>query len=148
MEMIRKLSNEELSELTLASDQRFLQQELAQIPAQARDASERSDEFWAAQRAAVWSKIADRERGLLRMPVLAGAAAAAIVAIGVFLIPDKPKSATTVVSSQSISDQELLVQVERVVQSGAPASLEPAGLLMQEMAQYKPTARKKESHEN
>jgi hypothetical protein len=148
VEMIRNLSNEELSELTLASDERFLQQELTALPAQAREAADRSDEFWAAQRAAVWSKIAGRERAKLRRPVLVGAAAAAIIAIGILFVPQKTKPAVTVVPPPAISDQELLIQVERVVQSGAPASLQPAGLLMQEVAQYAPTVQTKESHEN
>jgi len=147
VEMIRNLSNEELSELTLASDERFLQQQLTALPAQAREAADRSDEFWAAQRAAVWSKIAGRERAKLRRPVLVGAAAAAIM-IGILFVPQKTKPAVTVVPPPAISDQELLIQVERVVQSGAPASLQPAGLLMQEVAQYAPTVQTKESHEN
>ena len=147
MEMIRNLSNEELSEITLASDERFLEPELATLPAQARDVSERPDEFWAAQRATIWSSIAARERAILRLPALAAAAVAAIIALGLFLLPHKPKPAAAV-APPPISDQELLLQVERVVQSGAPASLQPAALLMQEMAQYQPTVQKKESHEN
>jgi hypothetical protein len=77
-----------------------------------------------------------------------GAAAAAIIAIGILFVPQKTKPAVTVVPPPAISDQELLIQVERVVQSGAPASLQPAGLLMQEVAQYAPTVQTKESHEN
>ena len=147
MEMIRNLSNEELSELTLASDERYLQHELAQLPHRARNAAEHCEEFWAAQRAAVWSKIAGGERAQRWIPSLAGAAAAAIIAIAILLSPHKPKPATAA-PPQLVSDQELLVQVERILQSETPASLQPAGLIAPEMAQYKPSVHKKESHEN
>jgi len=145
--MIRNLSNGQLNDLVLDSDQQFLKQELARLPGQARDAAERPEELWAAQRAAVWSKIADRERTRRRVPALAGAAATAIVAIAIFAASYKTKPPMTVAAPQAISDQELLVQVERILQSETPASLQPAGLIAPETAQYQPTVQKKESHE-
>lgn len=148
MEMIQKLSDEQLSDLILASDQRFLRDELAQLPAQARDA-EKSDEFWAAQRAVVCSKIAGRERARRWIPALAAAAVAAIIAIAILLAPHKTtRTEVTATPPQAISDQELLVQVERILQSDTPASLQPAGLLAPEMAEYKSSVQKKERHEN
>jgi hypothetical protein len=147
VEIIQKLNHEQLSDLILASDQQSLRHELAQLPAQAREAAERSEEFWAAQRAAVWSRISGHERVRRWMPSLAAAAAAAIIAIAILLAPHKTKP-QLVSAPQVISDQELLVQVERIVQSETPASLQPAGLLAPELAEYKPTVQKKESHEN
>jgi hypothetical protein len=73
---------------------------------------------------------------------------AATIAIGLFFAPHKPKPAAAIAPSPSISDQGLLLQVERVVQSGSPASLQPAGLMIPEMAQYKPVVQNKEKHEN
>ena len=147
--MIQKLNHEQLSDLILASDQQFLQHQLTQLPAQARDAAEKSEEFWAAQRVAVWSKIAGRERARRWIPALAAAAVAAIIAIAILLAPHKTtKTEATVALPQAISDQELLVQVERILQSDTPASLQPAGLLAPEMAEYKSSVQKKERHEN
>ena len=76
MEIIRHLSNEELTDLTIASDQRALRPTLEALPEWARASTERPEEFWQEQRSIVWSHIASSEsspstRLARRSPLLA-----------------------------------------------------------------------------
>ena len=57
MEIMRHLTNEELTDLALASDQQSLRLEIEALPEWSCIASERADEFWEKQRAEVWSRI-------------------------------------------------------------------------------------------
>ena len=84
MEIIRHLSNEELTDLTIESDQQALRPTLEALPEWARASTERPEEFWQEQRSAVWSRIASSEnraatRLVRRSPVLAWSALAALV---------------------------------------------------------------------
>ena len=56
MEIIRHLSDDELAGLTLASDEQYLRETLAKLPACAQTASQQPDEFWQEQRVKVWSR--------------------------------------------------------------------------------------------
>jgi hypothetical protein len=152
MEIIRHLSNEELAELAIESDQQSLRQTLEALPGWARAATERNDEFWQKQRISVWSRIsAVDNRTARRSPILAWALAAALIAVSGWLL-ERP----VVVPPREAyvdPDHELLMEVERVVQIDGPMALEPAALLAQEMVQDLPVRnsrplKKEPSNEN
>lgn len=151
MEIMRHLTNEELADLALASDRQSLRLEIEALPEWSRIASERADEFWEKQRAEVWSRInAGDERKLRHALVFAWSAAAAIIAIAGVILSSGSRE-PVIPQAQVDPDQELLMAVERVVQSEALPSLQPAALLTREMvrASSASTIRKKElSHED
>src|SRR5207302_5364021 len=87
MEIIRHLSNEELADLIIQSDQQALQQILGCLPGWAQAAAERNDEFWQNQRIATWSRITSAERRPeRRLRILAWALAAATIAVSGWLL--------------------------------------------------------------
>ena len=152
MEIIRHLSNEELADLIIQSDQQALQQTLERLPGWAQAVAERDDEFWHKQRIATWSRIASAEdRPERRLRILAWALAVATIPVSGWLL-----ERNFVLPSPEVRvdpDHELLIEVERVVQIDGPAALEPAALLAEEMVQdlavRDSSIRKKEpSHEN
>jgi|SRR5690242_1908243 len=147
MEIIRNLSDDELNDLLLASDQQCLRQELAAIPEQARAVAARPEVFWERQRQAIWSRAIDRKRELKPAPMLAWAALATMIVAGVLLL-NGPKQQATPHQAQTISDEELLIQVEREVQRGGPQSLQPAALLADEIAHSTATPKQERNHEN
>ena len=157
MEIIRHLSNQELTDFTIQSDQRRLKPTLEALPEWARIASERHEEFWQKQRGLVWSRISSSEsasaNGFARSsPVLAWSVVAALVLLAGLML-DRASFVPPPHAAQVDPDHELLVAVERAVHNDGPAALEPAALLAEEMVQDIPTAhtpiRKKESsHEN
>jgi hypothetical protein len=152
MEIIRHLSDDELAGLTLASDEQYLRETLAKLPACAQTASQQPDEFWQEQRVKVWSRIDLAERSIARrFPVLTWAAVATMIAIAILMLHRTPTP--EIRQARSDPDHELLIEIERAVQSDGPEALEPAALLAQEMIQARPTtnapSHKKElSHEN
>jgi hypothetical protein len=155
MEIIRDLSNEELTDLTMESDQRSLRPTLEALPDWARASTDRPEEFWQEQRSAVWSRIASSEdrattRLIRRSPLLVWSAVTALVLLAGFML-DRGSLAPPH-KAQLDPDHELLLAVERAVNNDGPAALDPAALLAEEMVQdmaARPTIRKKEStHEN
>jgi hypothetical protein len=155
MEIIRHLSNEELTDLTVESDQRSLRSTLEALPEWAKASTERPDEFWQEQRRIVWSRIASSEslattRLVRRSPLLVWSAVTALVLLAGFML-DRGSLAPPH-QAQLDPDHELLLAVERAVNNDGPAALDPAALLAEEMVQdmaARPTIRKKEStHEN
>jgi hypothetical protein len=148
---MRHLTNEELTDLALASDRQSLRLEIEALPEWSRIASERADEFWEKQRAEVWSRInAVDERKSRHALVFAWSAAAAIIAIAGVMLSSGSRE-PVIPQAQVDPDQELLMAVERVVQSEALPSLQPAALLTREMVRASSTStiRKKElSHED
>ena len=151
MEIMRHLTNEELTDLALASDQQSLRLEIEALPEWSRIASERADEFWEKQRAEIWSRVnAGDERKSRHALVFASSAAAAIIAIASVMLSFSSRE-PVIPQARVDSDQELLMTVERVVQSEALPSLQPAALLTREMVQASSasTIRKKGlSHED
>jgi len=152
MEIIRHLSKEELADLVIQSDERSLRETFEALPTWGRTAAERNEEFWRNQRSAVWSRISLAEhRSARRLPILAWALAVATIAASGWLL-----SRPSIVQPQQVRvdpDHELLMEVERVVQSDGPVALEPAALLAEEMVQelpakHSPTHKKEPSHEN
>src|SRR6201981_940890 len=87
MEIMRHLTNEELTDLVLASDQQSLRPEIEALPEWSCIASERADEFWGRQRAKIWSRInAGEVRKSGHALVFVWSVASAIIAIaGVML---------------------------------------------------------------
>src|SRR5947209_1127618 len=151
MEIMRHLTNEELTDLALASDQQSLRLEIEALPEWSRIASERADEFWEKQRAEIWSRVnAGDERKSRHALVFASSAAAAIIAIASVMLSFSSRE-PVIPQARVDSDQELLMTVERVVQSEELPSLQPAALLTREMVQASSasTIRKKGlSHED
>jgi hypothetical protein len=155
MEIIRHLSNEELTDLTVESDQRSLRSTLDALPEWARASTELPEEFWQEQRSAVWSRISSSEdpattRLVRRSPLLVWSAVTALVLLAGFML-DRGSLAPPH-KAQPDPDHELLLAVERAVYNDGPAALDPAALLAEEMVQdvsARPPIRKKEStHEN
>jgi flagellar biosynthesis regulator FlaF len=152
MEIIRHLSDDELAILMLASDQQALRETLEGLPASARTASQRPDEFWEEQRAKVWSRVTQAERTIAqRFPVLTWVAVASIITVGIFMLHREP--APQIRQTQFDPDHELLIEVERAMRSDGPEALEPAALLAQEMIQAQPRTnmpihKKELTHEN
>lgn len=156
MEIIRHLSNDELIDLTLGSDQQALRETIESLPEWARSATEYSEDFWQKQREAVWSRISTpefraQERLARWSPTLAGSALAAILLLAGFILHRAP--ATLPRQAQVDPDHELLLQVERAVNNDGPAALDPAALLAEEMVQdmsavHSPVPKKEPTHEN
>jgi hypothetical protein len=155
MEIIRHLSSEELTDLTIESDQRSLRPTLEALPEWARASTDRPDEFWQQQRSIIWSLIASLEnpaatRQVRRSPLLAWSAVTALVLLAGFML-DRGSLAPSH-KAQLDPDHELLLAVERAVNNDGPAALDPAALLAEEMVQdisARPPIRKKEpTHEN
>jgi hypothetical protein len=156
MEIIRHLSNEELTDLTIESDQRSLRPTLEALPEWARASAERPEQFWQEQRSNVWSRIASSEsspstRMVRRSPRLAWSIVTALVVLAGFML-DRGSLAPPH-RAQMDPDHELLLAVERAVYNDGPAALDPAALLAEEMVQdiaaARPPIRKKEpTHEN
>jgi hypothetical protein len=156
MEIIRHLSNEELSDLTIESDRRSLRPTLEALPDWARASTERPEEFWQEQRSVIWSRISCSEsapatRLVRRSPLLAWSAVTALVLLAGLML-DRGSLAPTP-KAQVDPDHELLVAVERALRTDGPAALEPAAFLAEEMVQgiaaARPPIRKKEpTHEN
>jgi hypothetical protein len=149
MEIIRHLSNEELTDLTIESDQRALRSTIVALPEWARSSTERPEEFWQEQRSIVWSRISS-PMNPARSPLLAWSAVTALVLLAGFML-DRG-SLTPPHKAQLDPDHELLLAVERAVYNDGPAALDPAALLAEEMVQEiaaHPPIRKKElTHEN
>jgi hypothetical protein len=155
MEIIRHLSNEELTDLTIESDQRALRSTLEVLPEWARASTERPEEFWQEQRSIVWSRISSSvnpatSRLVRRSLLLAWSAVTALVLLAGLMLDHG--SLAPPHKAQPDPDHELLLVVERAVNNDGPAALDPAALLAEEMVQdiaARPPIRKKEpTHEN
>jgi hypothetical protein len=149
MQIIRHsdYEGEESPDLGIARNQQGLRQTLEALPGWARAATEQSDEFWRNQRIAIWSRISSaEERSARRIPILAWAVAAAMIAVSGWLLEQPMVAPPREVYVDP--DHELLMEVERMVQIDGPLALEPAALLAQEMVQDLPArnypVRKKE----
>jgi hypothetical protein len=146
------MSDEQLRELLLQSDQQALHPVLQMLPDAAREATAREEHFWSRQREAIWSRIAQSEKQQRRLlGFLALAATAAIIAMGTFLTSHLaiPVPSPQAMHEPADPDQELLLAVEDAVQSGGPAALEPAALLAEEINRHampvdRPRVHKKE----
>lgn len=106
------------------------------------------DEFWIGQRAAIRAKIARRK--LARTPIAAAtgpsawrwsgltwAGAGAVLVLAGLLVSGEsappPVPGATTPQAANDPDHELLLAVERVMQSSGPEALEPAAFLVREV---------------
>jgi len=159
MEIIRHLSDEQLSDMLLESDMQSLEPTLRVLPEWAQAMTERPETFWRKQQESIQQRIASTEdRRRHSAPVLAWAMAVAVVALAVIFLNHGPSGSNslppTLQTQITDPDHELLLHVEEAVQSGGPAALEPAAMLAQEISEHAvlaPTAtypKKETSHEN
>ena len=122
---------------------------LGELPALSHKVAQSTDAFWEQQRTTIWAKIDSVDAR--KFPVLAWASATAVLVTATLLFSVAP---TAPPRAQADSDHELMIQLERTLQSEVPVALEPAALLAREITQNSQlnspsTDRKKESnHEN
>ena len=146
MRLMRHLNNDQLSEFLMESDQRDLQPLLDDLPASLREAAERPEWFWRKQQAAIRRRLAASQSAWAR-PVTVLASASALVLLALLLrgnpAPPAPQARTD-------QDQELLIAVERAMQTDVPEALEPASLLAEEISSQAASNRstKENKHEN
>lgn len=100
--------------------------------------AERSDWFWARQRARVESRIISAS--VRRMPVFAWAGVAATLVLGATLLISGHVTPNQRIADNKppvvhVSDHELMVSLEDTMNSGVPDSLAPASALADEMDQ-------------
>ena len=164
--MKQHLTNQELSELLLApqasnvhlatcascrAKQERLRRVLAELPSLARVAAQNTDAFWEKQRTAIWVDIVTLQ-SRKQFPILARALGTAVLVVGGLLLGTAPAPAPT--RAQTDPDHELMIQLERTLQSEVPEALEPAALLAREITQntqpnsLSPVQKKESGHEN
>lgn len=136
--MLQHLNNDELTDLSLGSDEQALQPVREALSSWNRASADRPEEFWAKQRTAVWNKIGSRKQGAVqqRLPVLAWSAALLVLALSPLLIQHKP--AVSSQSTQADPDAALLAQVQAEIDTEGPASLQPAQMLAEEIGKTNP----------
>lgn len=145
------LSNEPRIDLQLARDEQALQPELGSLADWAGRAARQPDYFWSRQQARIRERIAESERRSRRTFLrIAWSTSLALVVTAVILL--QSGSSPMPPQAQVDSDHELLLEVERVMQSDGPASLEPASVLVREISQStsdsNPPTHKENSREN
>jgi hypothetical protein len=153
MEMIRHLSDEELLDRLLKSDQQRLRPVLEDLPKVVQSATEHSDEFWAKQRRSVRSRIAEANNRPAALPIPAWATTAVLIIAAALMVDRHPAPARRAPESQADVDHQLLLHVERVLDNGGPEALEPAALLAKEMVRAQtssisPRSHQERNHEN
>jgi hypothetical protein len=102
-----------------------------------RDLGEEGAEFWANQQRAIRSKLppvnSTRDSKSARF---AWAMAAATIAVAtVLVVGGRPPEPEIAPQARVDPDHELLLEVERSLQTGGPEALEPAALLAREIGQ-------------
>ena len=164
--MKQHLSDEELSELLLApqasnvhlatcpscrAEQERMRRVLGELPSLASLAAQNTDVFWEKQRTAIWADIV-MVQPRKRFPVLTWVLAAAVLAVASLLLSVAPDPVPTQAAADP--DHDLMIQLERTLQSEVPEALEPAALLAREITQNSqpnspsPVGKKESSHEN
>jgi hypothetical protein len=105
------------------------------------------EDFWQRQRNVIQDRVAvaEQPRGR-RVTPLAWAALAATIAFGTLWLNDSEKPVHPQQSQIQVDDQELMIAVERAVQSDVPEALEPASLLAQEIGQAHTTHSNSQAH--
>ena len=131
------------------AEQERMRRVLGELPAFTHVVAQNTDAFWEQQRTAIWANIRSVEPR--KFPILAWASAAAVLVAATLLFSIAP---TVPPRAQADSDHELMIQLERTLQSEVPAALEPAALLAREITQNSqlnsPSSdhKKESSHEN
>jgi hypothetical protein len=137
MKIVQQPNNEEVQEVIPGSGQRHLQRQLGDLADALRSAVQLPETFWQRQQAAIQSRIASESRASwFSMRSLARACALVLLFSALALLRTGPSPVLVPAQIQSSTDpdQELLVAIEQAVQSDGPASLEPAALLAEQIA--------------
>jgi hypothetical protein len=140
MKITQQVNNEELPEIIPGSGERSVQREFGDLPDALRFAVQRPETFWQSQESAIQSRIASGNSGSFSvrfsMRALAQACAVALLlfALALFKTGPSPVPVPSQTQSSPDPDQDLLVAIEQAVQSDGPASLEPAALLAEQIA--------------
>lgn len=159
MDIVRHLSDEELDDLLLESDEHCLRPALNAMSKEVDAETKRPEEFWERQEKAIRSRISsvEKKQHSRRLPTLAWIAATVMIVTGLlFLAKNRPDTEAIQTPVETIvdSDHELLVHVEETMQSGGPEALEPAAMLAVEINQHAylrrtaGTEQKENSHED
>ena len=164
--MKRHLTNQELSELLLSpqasnihlatcascrAEQERLRRVLGELPSLVRVVAQNTDAFWEKQRTAIWADIVTLQPRK-QFSVLAWALGTAVLVVAGLLLSIAP--APTPSRAETDPDHELMIQLERTLQSEVPQALEPAALLAREITQnsqpnsLSPVQKKESGHEN
>jgi hypothetical protein len=123
--------NKEMSAKRLIDDHGLPTELAAAWRADARQRSERPEQFWRAQQVRIGVRI---ESGNVRRPrrLWLVAVTATLIFFAVLLIaPAGPRPLQVPPQARIDADQELLLAVERALASGTPEALEPLTLLIE-----------------
>ena len=138
--MLQHWNNDDLTDLSLHSDEQALKELRDAMRAQHQQSSEREEQFWEQQRRAIQKKIGMREnvRTPRRLPALAWSVALLALASSLLWMRHEPvkgtQSAQTKVPVQAQDqDSALLAEVQEELDRNGPASLEPVEMLTDEM---------------
>jgi hypothetical protein len=131
MEIIRNLTDEQLTDLLVEDDERALQRDLPAIAQAARTATDFDRTFWIAQQVAIRERINSAAHKHRRLGALVWATAAAMILFGALNLDQH--SATVQQTAQTDQDQQLMIAVQEAVDNAGPSALEPAGLLASEI---------------
>ncbi|HMK21726.1 MAG TPA: hypothetical protein VK466_05290 [Terriglobales bacterium] len=116
------------------TERQKLEEALQQFGAANREYASRSEDFWDKQAAQIQQKRRESSNRARVVGALAPALAM-LLFVGVFLVSQSPHvepSAQTVPAVQTDSDHELLVAVERAVESDTPQALAPVAWMEEE----------------
>jgi hypothetical protein len=101
-----------------------------------REAGTQPDGFWKDQQVAIRLKLAAHPRSALTgLPRAVWAAIVLLLAAGLLLLSGDAAAPPPQRAAAPDPDHELLLEVERVMQSNGPDSLQPAAYLVQEITQ-------------
>jgi hypothetical protein len=141
MKITQRSNNEELPQTIPGSGEWSLQRQFGNLPDALRSAVQRPETFWQSQQAAIQTRIASANSGSLfsmrfSMQALARTGALVFLLSALAMLRTGPNAVPVPAQTQSSPDpdQELLVAIEQAVQSDGPASLEPAALLAEQIA--------------
>jgi hypothetical protein len=140
------------AELRLDDDRQQLQPVLESLALWATEGGERHPNFWEQQRMKILCRVSALEnQRVAQIPRLAWSIALAVVVIASFMLNSGPRVKPGIEPPMD-SDRQLLVDIERAMQSGGPSALEPAAMLAEEIGQYENTSsdlqhRQEVSHE-
>jgi hypothetical protein len=112
------------------SERNDLEGALRRFSAEVRGETSRPAAFWDMQAARIDEARRSRVAPSLAARALSAGAMAAVLALAMLQGGSKGRPAAS--PSETVSDQELLVEVERAVGGGTPLALEPAALMMEE----------------
>lgn len=133
MEIIRHLTNEQLTDMLLEGDEPVLKATLCDLPRLAQAATDCGDAFWRKQQAEVREQISRLQQKSTWMKTLIWATAV-VVLLATSLTLDH-RSVTMQTKAKNDPDHELLVKIEQEMSANGPEALKPAAFLVQEISQ-------------